>query len=89
MKQNNDRLMHTVTEQQAKIDRLRGLVEAGQAFMEEFKQFHGEELRRQVDKTKRDLRVEIETARKDGDIETAVDLQEQLDKLDRVLERSR
>ena len=39
-------------------------------------------LRRQVEKTRRELRVEIETARKDGDVEGAVDLQEQLDKLD-------
>lgn len=81
VKENNERLTSTVNAQQAEIDRLKGLVEAGQASMEEFKKFHGEELRRQVDKTKRDLRIEIEQARKDGDVETAVDLQEKLDDL--------
>lgn len=81
LKQNNDRLTQTVSSQQTEIDRLKNLVEAGQASMEEFKKFHGEELKRQVDKTKRELRVGIEAARKDGDTETVVELQEKLDDL--------
>ena len=81
VRENNERLQQTVSKQEQRISELQKQLEEGRSSMEEFKKFHADELKRKVAETKRELLVGIEEARKEGNTEAVVDLQEKLDEL--------
>jgi hypothetical protein len=81
VKENNERLQSTVSKQQQELETVKQQLEDTRKAMEDFKQFHGEELKRKVAETRKELIRGIEEARKEGNVDAVVEMTEQLDNL--------
>ena len=81
LKKNNERLEGTVKQQQAEIAKMKALMEAGQEAIKSLQEVHTEATKAAVEKAKRDLMTELKTAKRDGDVDREVEVQEALDEL--------
>lgn len=81
LKKNNERLEGTVKQQQAEIERMKAMVDAGQEAIAQLQEVHSEATKAAVEKAKRDLMNELKTAKRDGDVDREIEVQEALDEL--------
>ncbi len=84
LRQNNKGLQARLTAQEAEIARLKALHQSTLESVEEFKQWSVEETKRQVKEVRARLKKELVTAKKEGDAELEVELEEQLREIDRL-----
>jgi hypothetical protein len=83
LKKNNQELQARVDASQAEVKRLNDLFKASQESIEELKKFQTEETKRQVASARKDLLAELKAAKKAGDTDLEVDLQEAITELDK------
>jgi len=88
LKKNNQELQSKFDGAQTEIRRLNDLFKASQEAIEELKKFQGTETKRQVAEARANLITELKAAKKEGNTDLEVDLQEALAKLDKEPEVS-
>lgn len=86
MKENNKKLQAKLATTQAEVQRLAGLVQGSQASMEELKKLHQDNLKREIEKTKKELLAGMKEARGEGDVEREFELRTSYDDLNKQAE---
>jgi hypothetical protein len=81
LKKNNERLEKSVKDQQAEIARLSELLKNGQESIAELQAVHAEATKAAVEKARRDLTAELKQAKREGDVDREIEIQEGLDEL--------
>lgn len=78
LRKNNEKLQSDISHVRAENAKLQDLVRASQESIEALQEFNNEETKRQVEKAKREVLAGIKAARKEGDVDTEVDLTAEL-----------
>lgn len=81
LRKNNERLQGEVNALRGQVAETRQLFSASQEAIEELKKFHNTDTERRVEKAKKDLLAAIKTAKREGDTDLEVDLQQELNEL--------
>lgn len=87
LKANNQKLQSEVLSLRGEIQRVNQILAAGQEAIEELKKFHSEDTERQVKKARKDLMAELRAAKREGDTDKELDIQEELDNFDEELRK--
>lgn len=82
VKKTNARLSEDLNNVKQQVRQLAAQLEASQGDFETLQEFHNEEVSRRVEETRSQLLAGIKVAKREGDVDTEVDLQGQLSKLD-------
>lgn len=81
LKKNNERLLQTQQSLQTQVEQLRRELEAAKNDFQTLQEFHKDEVTRRVEETKRNLLERIKQAKTEGDVDTEVELTDQLQDL--------
>lgn len=81
LRKNNERLQADISRVRDENTQLQGLVKASQDSIKALEEFHTAETARQVESARKNLLAQLKVAKKDGDIESEVDLTAELSRL--------
>ena len=82
LKKNNDRLRADLLKRDTEIGTLRNNLSAMGATIQKLETAYNEGLQRALENQRRELRKQLAEARRDGDVDTELDIQEQLDEVE-------
>lgn len=78
LRKNNEKLESMVRQQQAEMDRLKNLYSASQESIQELQKVHAESTKKAVADARREVMSQLRTAKENGDIDSEMQLTEQL-----------
>ena len=81
LRKNNERLLDSQRATQRQVDQLTRELEAARNDFKTLEEFHNEEIVRRTQETRQQLLAQIKQAKHDGDVDTEVDLTDQLTQL--------
>lgn len=82
LRENNKRLIEEQRSMRETVRQLAAKLEAAQGDFDTLQEFHNEEVSRRVEETRKELLSQLKVAKREGDVDTEVELQGQLSKLD-------
>lgn len=88
LRKNNERLEMTIRQQQEEMARMRETVRNAQESVDQLREFHTAETKRQVEAVKRDLMSQLKEAKSDGDVDREVQLTDQLTQVNAELKNA-
>jgi len=81
LRHTNRRLEEQLRTQNAELDKMRGLIAAGQESIAALQEHQAEALQRATEKARRELLAELKAAKRDGDVDREVEITDALDKV--------
>src|ERR1035437_4183631 len=81
LRKNNERLLADQQGMKAQLRQLTAELEAAKEDFSTLEEFHSEEVTRRVAETRKELLTQIKAAKREGDVDTEVDLTDQLQRL--------